>query len=317
MEQTKVSVVIPTYNRDKCLTDLLECLLGQDYSNFEILVIDQSELLTNEKREFIRKFPDKVRYFHIKDRGRSLAKNYGILHAVGDIVLFCDDDIIVPPNFLHVHVLTFAGDSTIGALSCRLVEENQPSIAIKRPLRTTAYGRLINVPYSTQSAYVTSLNGGNMSFRKDVLDKVGFFEEYFMGTSMVEEPDIAYRIVKSGFRLYFNASITVMHYPQYNGNIAELKGKRADWFYYYFFNLSIFYLKYKRFWNMVLVFFYCLLLSVKHTMKYKLSLKDYLRMVSGYFHGAKRGMEIAKLSSDGKYFTPVRLKKYSYSKLSF
>jgi len=292
------------------------CLYKQDYHNFEVLIIDQSETLTPEKLEIIHYSPDYVKYYHIEDRGRSLAKNYGILYAVGDLILFCDDDIIVPTNFVSTHVLTYEIDKNIAAVSCRLVEEGQPDISVNRPLRTTAFGQLINIPYSTKSCYVTSLNGGNMSFRKEILDKVGFFEEYFSGTSMVEEPDIAYRIIKLNYKIYFNASITVMHYPQHNGNIAEMKSKRADWFYFYFYNLSIFYLKNKRYMNMVLVFVYCVLLSIKHAVTYKLNGKDYVRMLSGYFRGFKRGVEISKLSSPRKYYTPIRLKKGSYSSLT-
>lgn len=310
----KVSIVIPTYNREKCLLELLECLLTQDYPNYEIIVVDQSETISKEKRDIIFVNSDLIRYYQLQEKGRSLAKNYGIIFSAGDFIIFCDDDIIVPANFVSTHISTYK-DESIGAVSCRLVEEGQPNIAVKCPLRTTAYGRLINIPYSTESCYVTSLNGGNMSFRKEVLDKVGFFEEYFSGTSMVEEPDIAYRIIKSGLRLYFNASITVMHYPQHNGNIAEMKSKRADWFYFYFYNVSIFYLKYDRTWNIPLVFFYSILLSLKHTLKFGLDLSDYKRMLSGFFCGVKRGKEIERLNSKDKYYTPVRFKKKSYHPL--
>lgn len=311
----KVSVVIPTYNRDKCLIDLLKCLFVQDYPNLEILVIDQSDLLSHEKEEVISKNQGILKYYRIKEKGRSLAKNYGIIFSTGDIILFCDDDIIVPANFISTHVKNYDRPD-IGAVSCRLVEDGQPSVPIARPLRTTFYGRLINKPYSTQSGYVTSLNGGNMSFRKKVIDKVGFFEEYFSGTSMVEEPDIAYRIVKSGYKLYFNTSITVNHYPQYNGNIAEMKSKRAEWFYYYFFNLCIFYLKYHRFWNIIFVSIYSFTLSFKHVFQYKLSFADFKRMISGFFDGLKRGSQISKLTSTNKYHTPVRFEKKNYAFLS-
>jgi glycosyltransferase involved in cell wall biosynthesis len=305
----KVSVVIPTYNREKCVIDLLNCLLKQDYPDFEIVVIDQSEILTQEKNLIIEANQGILKYFKIREKGRSLAKNYGILIAAGEIIIFCDDDIIVPENFISTHVNTYR-DQKIGAVSCRLVEDGQPAVSINKPLRTTFYGQLINKPYSTKSGFVTSLNGGNMSFRKDVLDRVGFFEEHFIGTSMVEEPDIAYRILKSGYKLFFNASITVFHFPQVNGNIAEMKVKRADWFYNYLVNVSIFYLKYKRFWNMFFVFIYSFLLSLKHTFKYRLRFRDYIRMMSGFVHGVKWGYQISKSAGKkNRYYTPVRREK--------
>jgi hypothetical protein len=116
--------------------------------------------------------------------------------------------------------------------------------------------------------------------------------------------------------LFFDASITVWHYPQHNGNIAEMKGKRADWFYFYFYNLCIFYLKYDRKWNMPFVFAYCIVLSFKHALKYSLGLKEYKKMVSGYFHGAKRGITIGKLSNGNKYYSPTRLPKEHYETIT-
>ena len=315
MEKARVSIVIPTYNREKCIVDLLKCLFRQDYENFEILVIDQSDHLSTEKQKLIRDKPSLLKYYKINERGRSLAKNYGILLATGDIVLFCDDDIIVPDNFISTHAALYQNPE-IAAASCRLVEDGQPAIAISRPLRTTFYGRLINKPFSTKSGFVTSLNGGNMSFRKEVLREVGFFEEHFIGTSMVEEPDIAYRIVQSGHKLFFDASITVLHYPQHNGNIAEISSKRADWFYHYFFNLCIFYLKYGRVVNMFFVFIYSLILSLKHIIKFKLSYQDYKRMVSGFFAGFRRARQVARLPTPAKYYTPLRFEKKTYEPLT-
>ncbi|MBX2895000.1 MAG: glycosyltransferase [Cyclobacteriaceae bacterium] len=309
-----VSVVIPTFNREQCLVDFLHSLARQNYLNYEIIIVDQSENISDAKRDLIKLFANKLKYYHIEERGRSLAKNYGIQFSSGDIIIFCDDDIIVPENFISTHVETLA-DPFIAAASCRLVEQNDPDIAINKPLRTTSYGQLVNKPYSTVSGYVTSLNGGNMSFKRVVLNQVGYFEEYFEGTSMVEEPDIAYRIIQSGHKIYFNASITVYHYPQYNGNIAEMKDKRATWFYYYFFNLSVFYLKYGRVLNMLLVFFYCIALSIKHVIKYSLNIKDYKKMISGFFNGFKRGMQIKKLNESYKYHTPTRYEKKSYKPL--
>jgi glycosyltransferase involved in cell wall biosynthesis len=311
LEKLKVSVVIPTYNREKCVIDLLHCLFVQEYRNFEIIVVDQSETLSAEKQEIIAQAPDSLKYYQISERGRSLAKNYGILFSTGDIILFCDDDIIVPTDFISTHVRNFDNPS-LGALSCRLIEDGQPSLPIDKAIKITFFGRIVNRSYSTRSSFVNTLNGGNMSFRREALDKVGFFEEYFLGTSMVEEPDIAYRVMKSGYKIYFDASITVFHYPQYNGNVAEMKSKRAGWYYYYFYNLSIFYLKYRRIWNLFFLFLFCFLLSLKQTFKHGLAFKDYIRMLGGYFHGLKRGLEVSRISSPHKYYTPVRHTKTEY-----
>jgi len=334
MDKPFISVVIPTYNREKCLLDTIHSLLQQTYPNFEIIVIDQSEVMSLEKKKLIREYSpaalrqgqgpvaelveakdrapemQKLRFFHIHERGRSLAKNYGILQAKGELVLFCDDDILVDAGFLETHANIYSIDPLIAAASCRLVENGDPeNVAVESPLRTTSYGKLVNKPWSTKSGYVSSLNGGNMSFKKEVLEKVGFFEEYFEGTSMVEEPDMAYRIIQSGYRVYFCANTTVQHFPQHNGNVAYMKQKRAEWFYYYFFNLVMFYAKYKRTFNLPVVFIYALLVCTKHIIIHKMSISSYGKMWKGYFGGLKKGKLIYETEKASPYYSHYRLKK--------
>lgn len=314
--ELSISVIVPTYNREKCVLDLLKSLFNQDYKKFEIIVIDQSDQLSDEKKELIAENKEVLKYFHIQERGRSLAKNYGILQAKGDIVLFCDDDIIPPYNFLSTHVKHYLNEK-IGAVSCRLMEEGDKEVYVKIPLKTTFYGRLINKPYSTNSNFVTSLNGGNMSIRKTALDKSGFFEEYFEGTSMVEEPDIAYRVLMNGYKIYFDASISIMHFPQNNGNLAYINTKRAEWFYYYFLNLLIFFVKYGRFVNLPFVFIYCILLSAKHVVLHRMPLKNYFKMVSGFFNGINKGYLLYKEQKGNIYYSPCRFEKKNIVQIKF
>jgi glycosyltransferase involved in cell wall biosynthesis len=317
MSKPFISVIIPTYNREKCLLDTIHSILQQTYPVFEIIVIDQSESLSEEKRQLVTMNKNKLRYFHITERGRSLAKNYGILQAKGDLVLFCDDDILVDKGFLDTHAHIYTIDPLIAAASCRLVEKGDPNNeAVESPLRTTSYGKLVNKPWSTRSGYVSSLNGGNMSFKKEILAKVGFFEEYFEGTSMVEEPDIAYRVIQNGFRVYFCADTTVQHFPQHNGNVAYMKEKRAEWFYYYFFNLVMFYAKYKRTFNLPLVFAYAVLVCTKHIIIHKMGLSSYGKMWAGYFGGLKKGKMVYDKEKASPYFSHYRLPKQNISELN-
>jgi len=303
-----VSVIIPTYEREKCLVNLLERLVDQDYDNYEIIVIDQSKKLAGDKlRSFNADHQNILRLFHIHEKGRPLAKNYGILQARGSILLFCDDDIVPPNNFISTHAISY-DDPDIGAVSCRLVEEGQVEMPLRSPLKITWYGRLVNRPYSTQSGYVTSLNGGNMSMRGEAVLKSGYFEESFVGTSMVEEPDFAYRIIKNGYKIFFNASIRVMHYPQNNGNTAMMNKERGQWFNDYFHNLMIFFVKYKRYPNMPFLFFYFLFLSIKHVIKYKLTLKDFIHMFQGLPEGFKTGLKLQK-GEKSKYYANFRIPK--------
>lgn len=315
MTQPFISVVIPTYNREACLLDTVRSLLKQDYTLFEIVVIDQSDVVSDAKKNLIREAGNRLRYFHIQERGRSLAKNYGILVSKGDIVLFCDDDILTEPHFLQTHAAIYGKDPAIAAASCRLVEEGDPGGEIPVPLKITFFGKLVNKPYSTWSGYVTSLNGGNMSFKRKALNEIGFFEEAFDGTSMVEEPDMAYRILKRGYRIYFDASTTVQHFPQKNGNLAYMRSKREEWFYYFFYNLFVFYAKYGRKAALPFVFAYSVLVCTKHILKYKMPVTSYGRMLKGAFKGIKAGLSLYREQQTNPYFCPYRQEKSSITEM--
>jgi glycosyltransferase involved in cell wall biosynthesis len=311
-----ISIIIPTYNREICLVETVRSLLKQNYAAFEIVIIDQSEIISEAKKKLIGEAGIRLRFYHIKERGRSLAKNYGILVSKGDIVLFCDDDILLEPHFLQTHAAIYAKDPTIAAASCRVVEEGDPSINIAVPLKITCYGKLVNKPYSKWSGYVSSLNGGNMSFKYKVLKEIGFFEEAFDGTSMVEEPDMAYRIIKRGYRIYFDASTTVQHFPQKNGNLAYMRSKRDEWFYYFFYNLFLFYTKYGRMTTLPFVFTYSILVCTKHVVKYKMSVTFYARMMNGVFKGIKEGLRLYRQQKMNPYFCPYRQEKYTITEMS-
>lgn len=69
----KVSVVIPTYNRENLLPETIESVLAQTYRDFEIIVIDDGS--TDNTREVISAFP--IRYFYQENQGAAAAQNKG------------------------------------------------------------------------------------------------------------------------------------------------------------------------------------------------------------------------------------------------
>jgi GT2 family glycosyltransferase len=235
---------------------MLESLHNQKNVKFEVLVIDQSDEISQEKINKIIISCHWLRYFHINEKGRSLSKNFAIDNAKYNIILFCDDDIIVDEYFLEEHVRLHGLYRDVGAISCHLIEPHENEIQCKIPLKITKYGRFINKPNALYNGYVTSLNGGNMSFKSSALKKVGYFEENYLGTSMLEEPDIAYRLQKSNYKLYFSSNSKVKHFPQYNGNINIRKGKNFRWQRDYFINQYFFMFRNKRTGYFPLIFIY-------------------------------------------------------------
>jgi glycosyltransferase involved in cell wall biosynthesis len=105
---TKVSVIIPTYNRANLLPESVKSVLTQTYRDFEVIIVDDGS--TDNTREVARGFPSPVKYIYQENHGVSSAFNRGIEAASGEYVaIFADDDIMLENalektiNFLEKH----------------------------------------------------------------------------------------------------------------------------------------------------------------------------------------------------------------------
>lgn len=98
--ENKISVIIPAYNVEKYIRKAINSVLSQTYHNIEIIVIDDGstdgtgELLD----EYMIKFPEKVKVFHIKNSGVSKARMLGVKYAKGNWIGFVDGDDFVEPD---------------------------------------------------------------------------------------------------------------------------------------------------------------------------------------------------------------------------
>jgi glycosyltransferase involved in cell wall biosynthesis len=103
-----VSVVIPTFNREKLLLKTLPKLVNQEAGNFTYEVIfvingstDGSETLL---KNAAARWPDRIRYLYIPPSGGPAApRNVGIRAAKGNVVIVVDDDVIPDPGFVFHH----------------------------------------------------------------------------------------------------------------------------------------------------------------------------------------------------------------------
>ena len=95
----KFSIIIPTYNEAGDIVATLEALLGLDYGDKEIIVVDDS---TDQTPEIVRRYADRgVRLIHPGGGGRCEARNIGIREAAGEVVVVLNADVRLPADFLQ------------------------------------------------------------------------------------------------------------------------------------------------------------------------------------------------------------------------
>lgn len=94
-----ISVIIPTYNREKTITDSIRSVLTQTYSNIELIVVDDGS--TDATESVVKSIHDeRLFYYKQKNQGACVARNFGISLAHGEYIAFQDSDDLWMPNKL-------------------------------------------------------------------------------------------------------------------------------------------------------------------------------------------------------------------------
>jgi glycosyltransferase involved in cell wall biosynthesis len=107
----KVSIIIPTYNREKYLPLALDSILNQTFKDYEIIVIDDGS--TDNTRQAIKPYEEKIQYLYQDNAGVSAARNAGIRQAKGEWLAFLDSDDEWVPDYLFIQMETARKHSRI------------------------------------------------------------------------------------------------------------------------------------------------------------------------------------------------------------
>lgn len=104
-EYPLVSIIIPTYNNEARIARTLNCLIEQDYSNIEIIVVN--DVSTDATADIARRvLMDGGRPFNVIDRsvngGQSASRNTGLDAARGEYVIFFDHDDLAEKNYVSL-----------------------------------------------------------------------------------------------------------------------------------------------------------------------------------------------------------------------
>lgn len=226
----RLSVVIVNYNvryfLEQCLVSVLRAAKGIET---EVLVVDNNS--SDGSVEYIRtKFPT-VRVIANKDNpGFSKANNQAIALAKGEYILILNPDTVVAEDTFEVCIHFMESHTDAGALGVRMVDGKgiflpeskralpTPEVAFYKMFglasifkNSQRFGRyhLSYLP-ETETHAVEILSGAFMFFRKEVLDKIGYFDETFFMYG--EDIDLSYRVLLGGYKNYYLSDTTIIHY---------------------------------------------------------------------------------------------------------
>lgn len=226
----KASLIIPTYNREELLVGTLRCAFVQDHPDLEILVIDQTKSHTPETQAFLE--ANRTRFMHIRPDFASVtkARNEGLRRAQGQIIVFTDDDVSFEPDFISRHVAAHADGTQV--VQGRVTE--QGSRHPDRPTWLTESLRFKGGDNYDRDGVTNNITGCNFSITREVVERIGYFDEAFKGVSVREESDYARRAFKAGLSFRFSAAAALFHHKSATGGVGSgVKNNFFEKSYYY------------------------------------------------------------------------------------
>lgn len=236
----KASLIIPTFNREEVLINTIKSVLKQKFTGYELIIVDQTLKHTNKTEEFLKRNGEKFRYFKVTPPSLPAARNFGLKKALGEIVIYIDDDVILDSGFIQAHFDSYK-QKNIGSVVGRIREKNKLPSDTLTYFNITGFG-VGNFNYSKERLAETA-QGCNMSFRKKLLEDLGGFDTNYIGNAIREESDVSFRLRKIGFQTLFNPKASLEHLVYQDGGCREFTDTFEN--YIQFRNEILFFLRHK------------------------------------------------------------------------
>lgn len=217
--QFKITVILPTYNRENLIGRSIDSVLSQTYTNLELLIIDDASMDCTEK--VVKSYTDsRINYVKLeRNSGACIARNLGIQMATGDFVAFLDSDDKWDNKFLE-------------KLTGKLVQEKADVAFCRFSYRDSKNKKQVvpNFEINTdriyeQLLYDNFVANGAILLRRECLEK----ESFDVNLKRFQDWDLYLRIFKN-FKCVFLDEILLNVYYQptsITGTVSKEKVRQA------------------------------------------------------------------------------------------
>lgn len=178
----EVSVIIPTYNREKYVTKAIDSVLAQTYTDYEIIVVDDGS--TDNTKEVMELYMDRIRYIYQENARVSVARNTGIKIAKGEWLAFLDsDDEWLPEKLKNQTTFVQENPSIVAhTVNVNLTNYNDLDLSSFLHCKFPFEGNegIIDDPFIRHFKYRTIAMPVAVMCRKECAIKAGLFDESFV-----------------------------------------------------------------------------------------------------------------------------------------
>ena len=232
-EHPRISIIIPTCRRPQLLFECIESILNNDFTDFEILVVDQdpSQTLRSALSDKFNR-DGRISYLFLAEAALDKARNVGVAHARGEILVFVDDDTEVEVSWLSAYAEAFsrvepAPGIVGGRLDGRWLSKKPRWLPEEQEYLLGIYDRDGELgPMNDGDLPI----GANFAALREVFDKAGKFDErvdysYARRASMLAGGDslFALKARQAHYAIYYQPAARAWH------KIAKRKLTKQYW----------------------------------------------------------------------------------------
>jgi glycosyltransferase involved in cell wall biosynthesis len=214
-KKPEISVVLPTYNGSKFLDEAIRSVLGQTFTDFELIVVDDGST-DPEVRTICERYTDSTVYIYQENGGPSKARNTGLLQAEGGYICFLDQDDAWKPEKLELQLDFFKSipsEKNAGLVFTWLtvIDESGNDIGVTK-------GHVEgNVFYDLFYRCIV-FTPSSIMVKREVFDRVGSFDESLSYSSR-EDWDLYFRIAKH-YTVY-SLDVPLVNYRRHSSNATR------------------------------------------------------------------------------------------------
>ena len=213
-----ISIITLNYCQAHVTCEFLESCRKLTYPSYEIIVCDMKSHEDPTKLIANGNYPNTSLYLSDSNLGFAAGNNWGMTFAKGDYILIINNDTEITPNLLDLLLIPFQMDSRTGVVCPKIKYHSD-----KTKIQFAGFSRMSSLTGRTKTLgnnetdigqfdeikTTWGAHGAAMLVKREVIENVGRFPETFF--LYYEEWDWSTRILKAGYKIYFQGLATVYH----------------------------------------------------------------------------------------------------------
>ena len=217
-----VSIIVVNWNGRFLLQECLDAILRQTYSHYEIVLVDNDS--HDDSVCFVQDRYPQVKIIALQENTGFTGGNIaGLQEASGELIVLLNNDAVLTERWLEMMVDALQSDASIGFCSSKIIIAGTDRIDSVGDTFTTAFTGTKMGEHEMESLFTTrrlvpGACAAAVIYRRDMLDRIGFFDEVFFFNH--EDTDLNLRAWLSGWKCLFVPEAVVFH--KVNASVGEL-----------------------------------------------------------------------------------------------